>query len=395
MDAGDIFVILVVILLRLIVPLFIPIFPLPAVLLSLVIDAVDQTVFQTFTDAPLAGYQSYDKALDIYYLTIAFLSTYRNWANLPAFQMSRFLYFYRLVGVVIFETAQVRALLLFFPNTFEYFFIFYEAVRTRWNPKRMVPAAVVLAAMAIWVFVKVPQEYWIHVAQFDVTDMLKTQVFGVPETTGWGEAVANNPTPLFGLLVGALLFVVAFRTLLADNVPPPEWRGIHLQVDPSRLDVTAAEAREAARHRAHTLFDDELWTKVAIVSLNGMIFTHILPYAGASTLQIFSGTLILIAVNTAVSEWQRRGGYGLSSLVREFGVMLVVNAVTLWAMTWALPGGFFSVPRQSHLSVGFLVLLMTLIVTMYDAYSPYYLARVDRAKRLEEEMREATGSGGS
>ena len=82
-------------------------------------------------------------------------------------------------------------------------------------------------------------------------------------------------------------------------------------------------------------------------------------------------------------------------MIREFTVMLLVNSVTLWAMTWALPGGFFTIPRQSHLSVAFLVLLMTLIVTMYDAYSPYYQARVDRAKRLEEEMREATLSGGS
>ena len=246
-DPSDLSVLLIVIGLRLFVPLLIPRFPLPAILACLVIDGVDQTVFQTFTNLPLDGYQSYDKALDIYYLTIAFLSTYRNWSNLPAFQMSRFLYFYRLVGVVIFETAQVRALLLFFPNTFEYFFIFYEAVRTRWNPRRMVPAGVVLAAMAIWVFVKIPQEYWIHIAQFDVTDMLKTQVFGVPVETAWGEAIANNPTPLFGFLVGALLFAFAFRTLLADNVPPAEWSGVHLQVDPSRLDVSVEEAREACR----------------------------------------------------------------------------------------------------------------------------------------------------
>src|SRR5262245_22461536 len=88
---------------RLLVPLAIPRYPLPAILAALVIDAVDQTVFQTFTTLDLAGYQGYDKALDVYYLSVAYLSTMRNWTNLTAFDMSRFLYYYRLVGVLLFE----------------------------------------------------------------------------------------------------------------------------------------------------------------------------------------------------------------------------------------------------------------------------------------------------
>ena len=50
---------------RLVLPLFIPRFPLPAILACLVLDGIDQTVFQTFTDLDLTGYQSYDKALDV------------------------------------------------------------------------------------------------------------------------------------------------------------------------------------------------------------------------------------------------------------------------------------------------------------------------------------------
>jgi hypothetical protein len=71
--------------------------------------------------------------------------------------------------VVLFEATLLRALLLFFPNTFEYFFIFYEAVRTRWNPARMGATLVVIAASVIWFGIKIPQEYWIHIAQLDVT----------------------------------------------------------------------------------------------------------------------------------------------------------------------------------------------------------------------------------
>ena len=64
--------------------------------------------------------------MDVFYLAVAYLATMRNWQALPAYRVGQFLYFYRLVGVVAFELTQTRALLLVFPNTFEYFFIAYE-----------------------------------------------------------------------------------------------------------------------------------------------------------------------------------------------------------------------------------------------------------------------------
>jgi hypothetical protein len=157
---------------RLAQPLTIPYYPLPGVLACLILDAADQTIFQQFPGIALDRYQSYDKALDIYYLAITYLATMRNWTNRPAFRMSQFLYYYRLVGVVAFELSQVRMLLLIFPNTFEYFFIFYEAVRARWNTARLTGVAVVIAAALIWVFIKLPQEWWIHIAKLDVTEAL-------------------------------------------------------------------------------------------------------------------------------------------------------------------------------------------------------------------------------
>jgi hypothetical protein len=115
----DLIVFVVVVAARLLVPLAIPRFPLPAEIAAMLLDAADQTIFQTFTDLNLDWYQGYDKALDVYYLSIIYLATLRNWTNLFAFEASRFLYYYRLVGVVIFETTHVRAVLLIFPNTFE------------------------------------------------------------------------------------------------------------------------------------------------------------------------------------------------------------------------------------------------------------------------------------
>jgi hypothetical protein len=94
-------------------------------------------------------YQSYDKALDNYYLTLAYISTLRNWTNLFSFKVSRFLFYFRLVGAVAFELSGIRAVLLIFPNTFEYFFDFYELVRLRWDPRRLNRETVLRAAALI------------------------------------------------------------------------------------------------------------------------------------------------------------------------------------------------------------------------------------------------------
>ena len=152
-------VVVAVVASRVIVPLFIPRYPLPAILAALVIDGVDQTVFQSVLSASdwarLAdGYQGYDKALDVYYLTVAYTATMRNWTNIYALRWAEGLWLYRLCGVTLFEVLHNSAapdswrwLLFVFPNTFEYFFIAYET-RTRWDPRRLLFGAWVPVAAA-------------------------------------------------------------------------------------------------------------------------------------------------------------------------------------------------------------------------------------------------------
>jgi hypothetical protein len=138
MAADDRFLIVAIVLSRLALPLLIPRFPL-VILAALVLDAVDGSLLAHFTSVdvgPNGPYQSFDKALDIYYLAIAYLATMRNWRSTPAFRIARFLFYYRLVGVVAFELLDSRAMLLIFPNTFEFYFIAYEGLRLRWDPER-------------------------------------------------------------------------------------------------------------------------------------------------------------------------------------------------------------------------------------------------------------------
>ena len=86
-------------------PLLIPRFPL-VIIAALALDGVDNSLLAQFTEIDLTcrrACQSWDKALDIYYLAIAYLSTMRNWTSDAAFRISQFLFYYRLLGVVLFE----------------------------------------------------------------------------------------------------------------------------------------------------------------------------------------------------------------------------------------------------------------------------------------------------
>src|SRR5699024_8279894 len=103
---------------------------------------------------PMDNYQSYDKALDIYYLTIAYLAAVRNWTNPGAVRIAAVLFYYRLVGVVLFEYLENQSLLFIFANTFEYFFILYEAARLRWDMRRVRFKTLLIAAAVIWIVIK-------------------------------------------------------------------------------------------------------------------------------------------------------------------------------------------------------------------------------------------------
>jgi hypothetical protein len=84
--ADDRALVVAIVLARLLVPLLIPRFPL-VIVVALVLDAVDNSLLAQFTAidlGPDGSYQSFDKALDIYYLSIAELSMLRNWTSAAA-----------------------------------------------------------------------------------------------------------------------------------------------------------------------------------------------------------------------------------------------------------------------------------------------------------------------
>jgi hypothetical protein len=355
---------------RILVPLGIPRFPLPAMLATLIVDGLDQTVFETFTSLDLEGYQTYDKALDVYYLSIAYTATLRNWAHHTAIAVGRFLYYFRLVGVVLFEVTQVRALLLVFPNTFEYVFDLYEAIRVRWDPRRLSDRFVIGAAAAIWIFIKLPQEWWVHVAQLDATDLLKEVVFGVPPDASWIDAAAARPIVVLAVAAAVVALAVGARWLLLHKLPPAD-HGLTLDADKAQKPVDPAAVERARTRLAQRLFDRELVEKTALIALVSIIFGRMLPGVDATPLETAIGIAIIIVVNTAITEALVRQGASWQSGIRQFAVMLVIN-IGIVAVGQALVTSLTD-QRLEHAFV--FAGLLTLIVTLYDRYRPIHVAR--------------------
>ncbi len=379
-ETTDLIVFWVVVLARFLVPLTIPRYPLPGVLASLIIDAIDQTIFQQFTNLNLDGYQGYDKALDIYYLTIAYISTLRNWTNLYAYRVSQFLLYYRLFGVTLFELTYEppgpRWLLLIFPNTFEYFFIFYEIVRLRWDPVKMSKRFVIISAAAIWIFIKIPQELWIHIWQMDTTDFIKEDIFGVPTDTPFTEIIADNLWIIALAAVVAVLIVVIARWVI-KRLPPADWplsidANDHLDISPEAVENQWIP-KETGR-----FFNSVLLEKIALVSLVSIIFAQILPEVRATTLELALGVAFVVVLNTVLSHWLARRGATWRSTLQQFIAMVVVNFGLVLLFAFLLPEFDGSINLGNTL---FFVLLLTLIVTLFDRYRPYYDMRVALAEQ--------------
>jgi len=357
LGATEITVIVLVVGARFLLPLTIPYVPVVGLLACLILDAGDQTIFQQFPAIDLDGYQSYDKALDIYYLTIAYLSTLRNWTSRPAFLVAFFLFYYRLIGALAFELTQERWLLLIFPNTFEYFFLFVELCRIRWDQTRFNWKISIVSAALIWIFIKLPQEWWIHIAQLDFTDFVSEYPWTV------------IPMIIVAIIVlGAAWWIIRYKAagadhrfrLLADPLPD-ELRGVRL------YSAIKSEMR---------LLDQGLIQKALLIAIVIVIFAQFLPNEGAGPLGIAVSIIIFVILNAFVSQWLARRGRRWQAIALELGVMMVINLgivgiLEIWERAVGSVIGW-EVPLFELL---FYVFLMTVLIVFFDRYYMVYAVR--------------------
>lgn len=335
---------------RFLLPLLIPRFPLPAIIACLVLDAADQTIFQAFGFDP-PGYQNYDKAMDIFYLSIAYLAAMRNWDNLHAFAVARFLFYYRLAGAFIFEVTHERWVLLVFPNTFEYFFIAYELWRTRWSTRPVSQRAWILTAAFIWVVVKLPQEYWLHIAELDVTDTLQDYWWAWP------------------LLICLLLLLAAILWFgVRPRLPEPD-HGFRIVSDPIP-DAVDTVAKLAAIHVAGGWVVSWMTAeKIVLVGVVSAIYGLFLPTVVVSTPQLFVSIGTLVALNAAITLLFSRRDWSIESAGLAVLVRVVVNVAMVGLMD-------FVFGRDSHgWTTFFFLCLISLMTTLHDRYQPVYAWR--------------------
>jgi hypothetical protein len=351
-----------VVIARFVIPLFIPRFPLPAIVAALVLDAADQSIFQAFGYNP-PYYQSYDKAMDLFYLSVAYTASLRNWVNISAVTVSRFLFFYRQVGVLLFEFTGLRWLLLVFPNTFEYFFIAYEIIRTKWNAARFRMRTWVIIAAAIWIFIKLPQEYWVHVAQLDVTDTIE-------DVPWFGPALALAILALIAIL----LFVVRPR------LPPGDWP-LKLEADPLPAAIDEARERAAWQAEHRKVFDSAAVEKIVLIGLLSVIYGEVLPGVEASGLQLFVSIAGFAIINSALGLWAARRGHSWDSAAVSFAVVFGVNVVLVGIAALLTTRGPTGLQVDDTL---FFVFLFSIFTMLYDRYRPVHEYRVQAAKAEAE-----------
>lgn len=348
---------------RFLVPLLIPRYPLPGVFASILVDAADESILRALLGTGFSGYQPYDKALDVYSLTITMLAALRNWRSRPAVEIGRVLYYLRLAGVLLFELTAWRPWLLIFPNTFEYFFIFYELVRAWWSPARVTARAWLVAALALWLGLKVPQEYLLHIVQIDSTDLIRELFLArLSLGAGWEEGLAQLISALGGVVV------VVIVTLLIRMLAPPRQHRVRLAADPvGGADDSASQVAAGWR-----VFDRHLAEKVVLVGALTVIFARILPGMAASPMVLVVGVAVIAALNSfLLIRWVRRGRT-LPPALPGFLLLAASNIAFVLAADLMLRRHGFGLAAPASV---FLLLLLSLVVTLYDRWHPVFDAR--------------------
>lgn len=166
----------IVIALRLVIPLMILWKPLPGSIIALLLDAFDVVIVEFFGPGGMGDhYHNIDKILDLYYFSLQAIVAWR-WTDRRLRLVALVLFFYRLVGVVIFEITGWRATMFVFPNLFENWFLFV-LIRNQFFPGLKLDSWKRIAFWLVILYIpKAVQEYVLHVAQAQPWDWIKNQL---------------------------------------------------------------------------------------------------------------------------------------------------------------------------------------------------------------------------
>lgn len=138
--------------------------PLVGGVLAILIDLSDLFMMNLLDMGGVRNYQVFDKWLDqVYMLTFLVVAVWK-WDGLDR-AIAVALYAFRMVGFVAFEVTDARGILIFFPNVFEFWFLFVAARRRFWPERTLSPRGAVYAFVPL-LAAKVFQEYVLHVGKW-------------------------------------------------------------------------------------------------------------------------------------------------------------------------------------------------------------------------------------
>lgn len=155
----------VVTALRLGVPLLVLRWPLSGSLAGLAADAVDIFILQWLGVPDFSAYNVFDKYLD-HWLHLVQGYTMLSWPNRIAAVAGWGLLAWRTIGVTAFELSGARWLLVVFPNTFEFFFIFYLLWQRVFRREVITSPGQAVLIVALLTAPKLVQEYSLHVLRW-------------------------------------------------------------------------------------------------------------------------------------------------------------------------------------------------------------------------------------
>ena len=128
-------------------------------IIAILVDTSDIFLMNLIDLGGLGSYHRFDKYADQAY-AVTFLVAALRWRG-PARNVAVALFAYRLVGIVAFEATGQRILLLFFPNLFEFWFVFVASL-PHWNPAFAFTPRRVALTNATLLVVKEGQEFVLH-----------------------------------------------------------------------------------------------------------------------------------------------------------------------------------------------------------------------------------------
>ena len=164
--------------------------------------------------------------------------------------------------------------------------------------------------------------------------------------------------------------VVAWA-LLRQRWPPAD-RAPAFSADAYRLAFTTEQVLNAVASEARYIVDAALVEKMVLVSLVSLCFSQVLPGVRATDFQLTIGIALIVVVNTALSSWLARRGFGGTFSVQQFLVLGVVNLAVI--LEYSVLRTSFEAPVNIA-NAHFFIVLLTLLVTLFDRYRQVYVMR--------------------